>query len=212
MGEPRVTIDDTSQDLEQAIRQARLGDRETRGALLEQYRNYLTLLARLHINRRLQGKVDAADLIQETFLKAHRSFSQFRGQSEKELAAWLRQILGNTLANLVRHYYKMQRRDVRLERALTDELDASSMLLKKGLATGDSTPSQRASKREQAVLLADALKQLPESYQEVLVLRHLEELTFPQVAVRIGRSTGAVEKLWIRALARLRVHMGGPAS
>jgi RNA polymerase sigma-70 factor (ECF subfamily) len=70
---------------EQLLRLARAGDDSARGQLLELYRNYLALLARLQIGRRLQGKVDASDLVQEAFLKAHRHFKQFHGNSEGEL-------------------------------------------------------------------------------------------------------------------------------
>src|ERR1700741_3399289 len=89
---------------EEFLRLARAGRLEARGPLLELYRSYLTLLARLQISRRLQGKLDPADLVQETFLKAHRYFSQFQGTTEAEWVAWLRQILASTLANQVRHY------------------------------------------------------------------------------------------------------------
>src|SRR5262249_17217816 len=101
-----------------------------------------------------------------------------------------------------------QARDVQLERALEDELDKSSRAFDMGLAAEQSTPSQRASRREQAVLLADALNRLPADYREVLILRHLEGLTFPEVAARMGRSLDSVEKLWMRALPRLRQAFG----
>ena len=71
-----------------------------------------------------------------------------------------------------------------------------------------SSPSQQASRREQAVLLADALAELPADYREVIVLRHLEGLTFPQVAQRMGRTLDSVEKLWMRALVQLRQLLG----
>jgi RNA polymerase sigma-70 factor (ECF subfamily) len=67
-----------------------------------------------------------------------------------------------------------------------------------------SSPSSRAARREQGVLLADALDCLPEDYREVIVLRTLQGLSFPEVAERMGRSVGSVEKLWMRGLARLR--------
>src|SRR5262249_49493645 len=152
------------------------------------YRGYLGLLARVQIGRRLQGKADHDDLVQETFLEVARHFAGFRGESEPELAAWLRRILATCLAHQVRRYFGTQARDVQLERAREDELGESSRALDMGLATQESTPSQRASRREQAVLLADALGRLPPAYREVLILRHLEGLTFPEVAARMGRS------------------------
>src|SRR6516165_219110 len=111
---------------------ARAGDGCARGRLLEQYRGYLVLLARLQIGRRLQGKADASDLVQETFLEAHRDFGQFQGRSDCELAGWLRRILATNLANLVRHYLGTRRRDVRLERQLAADLDQSSRVLDAG--------------------------------------------------------------------------------
>ena len=197
-------------DLErdQLLDRARGGDDSALGSLLELYRPYLTLLARLQIGRRLQGKADPNDMVQETFLEAARHFTTFRGVSELELTAWLRQILAACLAHLVRRYYGTQARDVRLERMLADDLDQSSRAIDPGLVAEQSTPSQRASRREQAVLLANALDLLPPDYREVIILRHLEGLTFPEVARRMGRSVDSVEKLWARALPRLQQALG----
>src|SRR5260370_34071217 len=116
-------------DAEQLVCLARAGDGRALGRLLELYRNYLTMLARLQIGRRLQGKADASDLVQETFLEAYRDFGQFQGSTEQELASWLRRILAWNLANLVQHYCGAQRRDVRLERELAAEMDESSRVL-----------------------------------------------------------------------------------
>ncbi len=192
----------------QFLRDARSGDGPALGRLLELYRNYLTLLAKLQVRRRLQSKVDAADLVQDTFLKAHRHFAQFRGDTEAELAAWLRQILAANVANLVRHYFGTRRRDVRLEQELANDLDQSSQAWSLGLVAHQSSPSQRAARREEAVRLADTLAQLPEDYGEVIVLRHLQGLPFAEVARQMGRSVDSVEKLWVRALARLRQLLG----
>jgi RNA polymerase sigma-70 factor (ECF subfamily) len=196
---------------EQLLHLARGGDTAALGRLLELYRNYLALAARLQIGPTLQSKVDPADLVQETFLKAHRHFDQFRGTTEAELVAWLRQILTLSAANLFRHYCGTEGRDVRRERDLGDALGRSSTAGVLGLVARQSSPSQRAARREEAVLLADALGKLPPDYSEVIVLRHLEGLTFAEVAQRMGRSVDSVEKLWVRALARLRRLLGGLA-
>jgi RNA polymerase sigma-70 factor (ECF subfamily) len=196
-------------DPENLLCLAREGDVGALGRLLERYRGYLGLLARLQIGRRLQRKVDAADLVQETFLKAARDFGSFRGNTTEELANWLREILACSTANLVRHYLGARRRDQRLERELAAELDQSSRALDGGLLARGSSPSQRAVRREQALQLADALNQLPDDYREVLILRHLEELSFPDVAGRMGRSLDSVKNLWTRALVRLRRTLRG---
>jgi len=195
-------------DPEQLLALARAGDGSALGQLFELYHSYLELLARLQIGRRLQGKIDAVDLVQETFLQAHVRFGQFEGTSEGELVNWLRQILASRLEKMIRQYCGTQRRDVRLERQLAVELDQSSRMLDQSLVAPDSSPSKRAARREQAVLLADALRQLPDDYREVLILHHLQGLSMPDVAHRLGRTVDSVKNLWLRGLARLR-HLVG---
>jgi RNA polymerase sigma-70 factor (ECF subfamily) len=197
-------------DPEHLLRQARSEEDGALGQLLELYRHYLALLARRQIGQRLQGKVDASDLVQETFLEAHRNFPRFQGSDEPQLVAWLRQILAGKVANLVRHYFGTQGRDIRLEEELAVDLNDSARLLGRELAANLTSPSLQAVRREEAVLLADALEQLPEDYREVIILRHLEELTFPEIARHMQRTQDSVEKLWLRGLARLRqVFAGG---
>lgn len=195
-------------DPQTLLHQARAGDSEALGRLLDLYRQYLRLLARMQISRRLQGKLDPSDLVQEAFLDAHRHFADFRGTSESQLLRWLRRILAAKIADQWRRYLGAKQRDLRQEQAIAADLDRSSALLGGGLAASIASPSQQASQREQAVLLADALSRLPDHYRDVLVLRHLEGLPFAQVALRMGRSLDSVEKLWLRALGRLRELMG----
>jgi len=195
-------------DPEQLLAQAQREGGPALGRLLELYRNYLTLLARTQVRRHLRSRADASDVVQETFLAAHRDFALFRGGTEAELVGWLRQILAARLADLVRRHLQAQARDARLERRLAAELGHSSQALDLGLADPRPSPSQQSARREQAVLLADAIQALPADYGEVIVLRHLEGLTFPEVAARMGRTVDSVEKLWVRALARLRRTLG----
>ncbi len=202
-------MNEPARDPQALIRLARAGDGTALGELLELYRQYLTLLARLQIGRRLQGKIDPADLVQETFLEAHRHFAQFHGNTEEVLVSWLRQILAGCLAHVLRRYYGTQRRNLDLERQLADELDRSSHALDRGLFQHSSSPSHKAARREQAVLLADAIARLPENYREVMILHHLEGLTLAETARRLSRTVDSVEKSWARALLQLRRLLGG---
>jgi RNA polymerase sigma-70 factor (ECF subfamily) len=195
-------------DPQRLLSRAQAGDTLALGKLLERYGSYLTLLARLQIDRRLRGKVDPSDLVQETFLEAHRDFAQFCGTTSEEWAGWLRQILANNVANQIRRYLGTRARDVRLERRLAGELEASSQALDQGLAASQSTPSQQAARREHALLLAEALQQMPEAYREVIILRQLQGLSFAEVARRMGRTLDSVKNLWARALARLPQLLG----
>jgi RNA polymerase sigma-70 factor, ECF subfamily len=184
------------------LEQARAGDEAALGRLLELYRNYLRLVARTLIGQALRVRLDASDLVQETFLKAAREFSQFLGSTEPELTAWLRQILVRTLANQAKHH-RRQGRDYQRQESLEAMLDRSSAAVQQALATPTETPSTHAVRREQAVLLADALEKLPAHYREVFILRNLEHIPFDQIAARMGRSPGGTRVLWKRAMDRL---------
>jgi RNA polymerase sigma-70 factor (ECF subfamily) len=188
--------------------QARGGSGAALGDLLERYRSYLTLLARTQIGRRLQGKADAADLVQETFLEVHQHIVGFRGTTELEFLVWLRRILAAVISNHVRRYLGTRQRDARLEQALAVELDDTSGVLQRGLVANVSTPSRHAAKGEALLELASALEQLPADYREVIMLRHLEALPFAEVAERMGRSVASVQNLWVRALGRLKRLVG----
>ena len=180
------------------------------GPLLEQYKGYLLILARVELGRQIQRKLDPADLVQETFLDACRNFALFRGSTEAALLVWLRQILAGKTANALRHYLGTQARDTRreFEQDLTRSFDRSAQRLRQLATASEASPSRIAMRREQAVIVANALQGLPAHYREVLLLRHWDELTFPSIAQRMGRSVPSVEKLWVRALTKLRHTMG----
>ncbi|MBI5760211.1 MAG: sigma-70 family RNA polymerase sigma factor [Planctomycetales bacterium] len=193
---------------DQMIADAKLEGEQAWGRLLEMYRNYLSLLARMEVGQRLQRKLDASDLVQETFLDAHRNFANFEGRTEAQFLAWLRTILAGKAANTIRHYIGTQGRDIRLEQELSASFDLSSLRLDQLATASVASPSQQAIRREQAVMMADTLQRLPEDYREVILLRHWEELSFPEIAARMKRTVDSVEKLWVRALARLRQVVG----
>jgi len=186
------------------LTRARGGDARALEELLGLYRNYLRLLARGQIGAVLGRRLEASDLVQDTLLEAYRDFARFQGTSERELVAWLRRILVRNLADQARHF-EAQKRGFQEQESLEALLDRSSLAVHKALAEGILSPSALAAKREQAVLLADALEKLPEDYREVLILRHLERLSFEEVAARLGRTNGAVRKIWTRALVKLRL-------
>jgi RNA polymerase sigma-70 factor (ECF subfamily) len=186
----------------QLLAHAREGDETALGELLELYRNYLRLVARSLISTALRVKFEPSDLVQETFLKAHREFGQFAGRSEPELVAWLRRILVRSLANQVKHH-RRQARDHQRQESLELLLDRSSLTIQQALASSVGSPSEQASRREQAVLLADALNRLPHDYREAFIRRTLEHVPFQTIATEMGRSVGAVRMLWARAVKRL---------
>jgi RNA polymerase sigma-70 factor (ECF subfamily) len=194
-------------ELGELISNAQRGAGDARGRLLEMYRSYIGILARLQIDRRLQGRVAPSDLVQDTFIEAERNFAGFRGRSEGELIVWLRSVLSTQVARLYRHH-TAQQRDFHLEHQLNIEMDQSSQMLQRAFDVKQPSPSHAATRREEVVLLADALELLPRDYREVILLRNLEGLPFEAVAERMGRSVHSVKNLWARALAKLRDSLG----
>jgi RNA polymerase sigma-70 factor (ECF subfamily) len=124
------------------------------------------------------------------------------GSSEAELLAWLRRILARNLADCAR-CQTAAIRDHRRQQSLDSLFDQSSLSVHEALAASAPTASSVASRRERAVMLADALESLSEDYRQVVILRNLEGLKFNEVAERMGRSSGAARMLWGRAIERL---------
>src|SRR3954452_24922187 len=128
---------------------------------LEPFRRYLEVLARVHLHPSLRGKLDPADIVQQTLLRACVALPELRGRTPDSLAAWLRKILAHTLADTVRHYHR-DRRDVDLECSLEDDLDRSSSCLAGWLAADQSSPSQSAVRHEELLRLPNALADPPD--------------------------------------------------
>ena len=188
------------------LQEARHGQRESLGVLLESYRNRLTMLARAQIDTRLRARANASDLVQETFLQASRHFDQFQGNAG-ELEAWLRRILHRRVVRLVRKHVLARKRSVRREFSAGVGAAGPNGSFAEGtipLVSRSSSPSNQAQRRELTEIVAGRLARLPAPYRQVLVLRHLKGLSFAEVAGNMARSEGAVRVLWLRALERLR--------
>jgi RNA polymerase sigma-70 factor, ECF subfamily len=183
---------------------ARAGDPDAADRLFARVRPWLQILARTQLGKHLQAKTDPSDVVQMALLEAVRGLGQFRGETEAEFLAWLRQVLTNAIRHEARRYGGTAARDLAREESLEHELEESSARLGAMLAADVSSPSAGAERAEARIALASLLAQLPEEYRDVLVLRNLEGLSHEEVAARMGRSVAAVRMLWVRALARLR--------
>ncbi|NQT16332.1 MAG: sigma-70 family RNA polymerase sigma factor [Planctomycetes bacterium] len=193
--------------VETLLEEARQGETETLGQLLQLYRNYLTILAATQLDRRLRRRMNPSDLVQETMLAAHRDFGKFRGGTEREFLAWLRQILINSLHHAIETHLRAKMRDVRCEvsiEQMSTALDRSAANLGQMLADPGPSPSVSVRQRESAVVLADQLAKLRPSYRDVIVLRNLQGLSFDEVAERMNRKPGTVRMLWLRAIEKFK--------
>lgn len=167
---------------------------------VEDYREYLHLLARLQLDPRLRGKIDPSDVVQQTLVKAYQNRGQFRGGTEAEHAGWLRRILANTLIDAARKF----RRELDVQHSLEQAVDASSARIEAWLADDQSSPSERAGRQEQLIRLARALARLPEDQRVVVEMHHLRDGPVAEIAATLGRTEAAVAGLLRRGLKKLR--------
>jgi RNA polymerase sigma-70 factor (ECF subfamily) len=161
------------------------------------------VLARLQIDPRLRPKLDPSDVVQETLLRAHERQDQFRGTTDVELAAWLRQILASNMTEALRRYTR-QARAVNRERSLVAAVEESSARLEKWLAVEQGEPSELAQRNEQLLRLGEALAGLSDEQRTAVELRYLQNKPVGQIAELLGRSEASVSGLLRRGLEKLR--------
>jgi RNA polymerase sigma-70 factor, ECF subfamily len=175
------------------LAEARQGNPDALNRLLAASRPYLLLLAQHKLGAALQGRLSPEDVVQETLLEAYRDFPHFRGETDKDLRAWLRRILLHNLFNERRWHVGSAKRSVDCEISLHEIAPL----------TGTDSPSARLQERESSDELERALRQLPERYRTVLVLHAWEGLTFAEIGVQLCCSAEAARKLWGRGAAKL---------
>lgn len=199
--------DSASTTVADLLLRARTGDHSAREALFEHCRAYVGVVARSQVESWLRTKVDASDLVQQTLLEAHRALHEFQGTTEAEWCAWLKRILAHNAADFVRHYRGTAKRQARREVPLHAQRGDQSSYTRDVAAVGES-PSQMAMRREEEIVVADALGRLTDDHREVIMLRNLQRLPFDEVARRMNRTRPACQMLWMRAIKSLQEILG----
>lgn len=172
----------------------------------DRFRQKLLRMITVRLDGRIIGKVDAEDILQDAFVETSRRIQDYLDDPAVPFFVWLRQITSQVLIDTHRRYLGAKMRDVRQEVTLyrTGRSDTSSALLVAHLADSLTTPSQFAVREEDIAELGAALEELEDIDREVLVLRHLEELSNNEVAQVLGIDKYAASKRYLRALGRLR--------
>ena len=197
-------MNSTEPQIAELLERARLGDRDAVGELLDGYRPWLRLLAKRQIGRKLEKRLDASDVIQQTCLSAVAKIDLFNGHTEAEFVAWLRRIHECNLQNVVRDNVLRQKRAVSREASINDSRTAG---LINELPILQSSPSQRVLQDERAVLLVRTLERLSEEQRDAIRLRYLEGLPVATIADEMNRSVHSVAGLIRRGLERLRTEL-----
>ncbi len=202
--EPSAT--GNSAETDRLLQQAAQGDAQLWGALLEHHRQRLRRMVALRLDQRLQGRLDASDVLQEAFLDASARLPEYVRQPTMPFFLWLRFLTGQKLLELHRQHLGTQMRDVGREVSLYRGAlpQASSAALAAQLVGHDTRPSEAAIRAERKLRLQEALNSLDPLDREVLALRHFEQLSNAEAAQVLGLQTSAASKRYLRALKRLK--------
>jgi RNA polymerase sigma-70 factor (ECF subfamily) len=198
-------------DTDELLRRAGDGDRAACGDLLEHHRSRLQRMIELRMDRRLAARVDAADVVQDALADAYRELPDYVRDRPLPFYPWLRQLAWDRLIELHRRHVRAQRRSVTREERWAPPLpDESASILAERLVGRASSPSARLCREEACARVRSALTRLAESDREVLLLRHLEQLSLAEIAAVLGLSEATAGKRHLRALERLRSLLAGP--
>jgi len=192
---------------------ARNGDEGALAVLVERHRDRLERMVQLRMDRRLQGRVDPADVVQETYLAVRGKFPQYSADPRLPFFLWLRLEVGQKLVDLHRFHLGTKMRDagqeVSLHRGALPQV--TSLSLAEHLLGKLTTASQAAMRVELKLRVQEALNSMDPQDREVLILRHFEELSNSEAAEVLGIKPSAAVNRYVRALKRLKdVFQGMP--
>ena len=196
-------IGTTTDDL---LRRAKAGDTAALGALFAHYRDRLRQMVRLRLDRRVSGRLDASDVLQEAYLDVARRFPEYAAAPAVPFSVWLRELTGQRLIDLHRQHLGAKMRDAGQEVSLYRGAlpQASSASLAQQLLAGLTSPTQAAVRAEMQLKLQEALNSIDAMDREVVVLRHFEELNNVETAAVLGIEPSAASKRYLRAIRRLK--------
>src|SRR3954470_11362033 len=190
---------------------ARAGDPQALAALFDRFDDRLRHMVRLRLDRRLAGRLDTSDVLQEAYLEAHKRFGEYLRDPAIPAFLWLRLVTGQALTDLHRHHLGARMRDaglgVSLHRGSLPQ--ASSVSLAELLLGRLTSPTRAAQRAEMQLRLQEALNRMDPVDREVLVLRHFEELSNAETAQALGLEKTAASNRYIRALRRLKDILAG---
>jgi len=212
MSERSKAIDDL--ELLRAARKLATGDgrqeSDTFNEILSRHRDRLKRMVSVRMNQKLQGRLDASDVIQDTFIEASRALDQYMENPKISVFMWLRRLAGEKLIQAHRKHLEAQKRSANREQPIFGGVPAAtSKVIAIQLSGKLTSPSIAAEKKESKDELLRALDQMGDLDREILMLRHFEQLSNQETAEVVEMSYDAVKKRYIRALEKLRTIMTG---
>jgi RNA polymerase sigma-70 factor (ECF subfamily) len=206
-----VVMPEESSETEHLLERAVGGDKESLGRLLTRHEDRLRRMIAFRMDHRLQGRIDASDVIQDVWVEVAEHLPQYEKQGSLPFFLWLRGVAGNKLRELHRRHLGTQMRDVGQEVSLYHGFmpETTSAALAAQLLGHLTPPSQAAIRAEAKIRLQEALNSMDPLDREVLALRHFEQLTPAETAQVLGIKEKAAGMRYVRALRRLKDILGG---
>jgi RNA polymerase sigma-70 factor, ECF subfamily len=203
-----MTLD--SSETKRLLQQAAQGNGQVLGMLLARHQNRLRRMVAMRLDRRLQGRIDPSDVIQEAYLEASARLAEYLRNPSMPFFLWLRFLAGQKLVTLHRHHLGVQMRDAGRQVALDlgPLPEASSAALAAHLLGQEPRPSEAAIRAEMKIRVQEALDRMAPLDREVLAMWHYEQLSRAEIAQVLGVSEAAAGKRHVRALERLRKILG----
>ena len=194
---------ETEQEL---LERATDGDRGAFGSLLQLYYPRLERVIRFRMDARLHGRLDPDDILQESFIEATRRFDYYLQNQKTSFFLWLRYLSLQKLNELHRHHLGVKARDRNREVSIFGPRDpqATTAQIAVVLFDDQTSPSQALIRDESRIIIENALSEMDPIDQEVLALRHFEQLSNVEVADALGLEKSTASKRFVRALQRLR--------
>lgn len=192
------------------VERAERGDRAACQCLLEHYRDELRQSVAARLDRRLAARVDASDIVQETLVEAAGRLDDYLRERPIPFVAWLRQLAGEHVIDAHRRHVAAQRRTVTREEHEPEQPDTPAAQPDRTLFATDTSPSNHLMREERHERLRAALAGLSPQDREVVVMRHLEQLSIVEIAATLKIGEAAVKSRLLRALIRMRERMSDP--
>lgn len=201
-----MVMADELSDMVKLRNRARGGDTSALDEIFARYRDRLKQMVQLRLDRRLQGRIDPSDVLQEAFVDAVRGLHEYLAAPKAPLFLWLRYLVGMRLKSLHRHHLGIKQRNAKLEVSIYQGPlpSADSAALAARLLGNITTPSEAAIRAERVLRLQESLNSLDPLDREILSLRHFENLSRSEAAKELGITESAAGKRYVRALQRLR--------
>lgn len=173
---------------------------------VEHYMGYLLVVANTLIGSQLGARLDPGDVVQDTMAEAYSSRHTFKGSCPEQFKGWLRAILITTFSDATR-WHRCEKRNMKRDLLLGELLDQCSMG-SLGLAADESTPSQKAQRKELIKVVADAIERLPAPQRQAITLIRIEGMPMQRAAQVMGKSEPSVAGHLRRGLTALRADLG----